>query len=306
MKNISVIMSAFKEPVELFTKSVKSIQNQTYSDFELIIVLDCPSNSDLKRAIELIAKEDTRIRPIWNEANIGLAMSLNKALTIATGQYICRMDADDIALPNRIEQQLSYLVDNNLDLIGCYVKVIDEKGDELFSVQNIPTENKQLMKAIRWNNCIPHPTWFGKKEFFNLGYRNIPLCEDYDLILRASRNGMQMGNCPTVLVEYRMNNESVSRTNLYRQFLYQKYLTYCFSRQLIVEPNDASAWVQSHFSEEKSRAYSCANSHFNQGLNHIRNNEFAQAVRSLIGIPIISKEYMSKVFRMIVSTMHGL
>ena len=115
-----------------------------------------------------------------------------------------------------------------------------------------------------------------------------------------------MGNCPTVLVEYRMNNESVSRTNLYRQFLYQKYLTYCFSRQLTVEPNDASAWVQSHFSEEKSRAYSCANAQFNQGLNHIRNNEFAQAVRSLIGIPIISKEYMSKVFRMIVSTMHGL
>lgn len=301
MADVSVIMSTYKEPTDVFLEAVKSIQRQTHSDFEFIIVLDCPDNIELKTQIIEVASQDRRIVPIWNENNLGLAESLNKAVKIATGDYVCRMDADDISVPSRIEKQLDYLKQKNCDLVGSYLEVIDQDGNPQYRVDNVPTEGEQIARSMRWNNCMPHPSWFGKKMVFERGYRPMPLCEDYDFLLRAVLDGVRMGNCPEILVKYRMSKDSISRSNLYRQFLFQCYLSQCYSRHCSAQIEEATDWVNEHYRGKESRAYSHANALFNSGLNQLREKRFLGAARSLIEIPFVSSEYTKKIFRLVMS-----
>lgn len=303
MACVSVIMSAYKEPVDIFLKAVESIRHQTYTDFEFLIVLDCPSNVELRRAIEQLAIEDGRIIPVWNDENIGLAASLNRALDFAMGDYICRMDADDVAVQTRIESQIEYIQDNELDLIGCYLEVINQDGEPLYPVDNIPVSNEDIHNALRWNNCMPHPSWFGKSEVFSRKYRAIPLCEDFDFLLRSALEGVRMGNCPKMLVKYRMSEESLSRSNLYRQFLYQRYLTACYSRGLVVDVVEANRWVDCHYDERKASSYLRANALFNDGLNRLRENQRFSALTRFSRIPLVSIGYLDKVIRLARSSM---
>lgn len=301
MADVSVIMSAYKEPADVFLEAVESILGQSYSDLEFIIVLDCPDNNELRVQINRIASSDKRVIPIWNEENIGLAESLNRAVKLSTGSYICRMDADDIAASNRIETQLGYIEQNNFDLIGSYLEVIDQNGKPQYNVNNIPTNNDRIIKAMRWNNCMPHPSWFGKKEVFERGYRHMPLCEDYDFLLRAALDGVRMGNCPKTLVKYRMSKDSVSRSNLFRQFLYQCYLSSCYSQHSVAKIDEANDWVSAHYGENKAVAYSRANVLFNEGLNRIRERQFGSAAWNLVQVPFTSPQYMKKVLRLVMS-----
>lgn len=294
-------MSAYKESVDVFLEAAESILNQSYSNLEFIIVLDCPENNELRGQIERIASIDSRVIPIWNEENIGLAESLNKAVGYSAGNYICRMDADDIAASNRIEMQLGYIEQNDYDLIGSYLEVIDQNGKPQYNVSNIPTDNDRIIKSMRWNNCMPHPSWFGKKEVFERGYRHIPLCEDYDFLLRAALDGVRMGNCPKALVKYRMSKESISRSNLFSQFLYQCYLSSCYSRQSVARIDDALDWVGARYGEKEAAAYAHANALFNEGLNYIRERRFVSAAWNLLQVPFVSREYMKKVFRLAMS-----
>lgn len=296
-----MVMSAYKEPADVFLEAAESILSQTYSDLEFIIVLDCPNNNELRVQINRIASVDRRVIPIWNEENIGLAESLNRAVKLSTGSYICRMDADDIAASNRIEMQLGYIEQNNYDLIGSYLEVIDQNGKPQYNVNNIPTNNDRIIKAMRWNNCMPHPSWFGKKEVFERGYRHMPLCEDYDFLLRAALDGVRMGNCPKTLVKYRMSKDSVSRSNLFRQFLYQCYLSSCYSQHSVAKIDEANDWVIAHYGENKAIAYSRANVLFNEGLNRIRERQFGSAAWSLVQVPFASPQYMKKVLRLVMS-----
>ena len=103
---VSVIMSAFNEEIEYIQLAIDSILNQTFKDFEFIIILDNPSNETLKNYLISRKQEDCRIKFYANEKNIGLANCLNKGISLAKGDLICRMDADDISLPNRLEIQV--------------------------------------------------------------------------------------------------------------------------------------------------------------------------------------------------------
>ena len=89
-------MSSYNEPIEYVQKAVNSILNQTYKYFEFIIVIDNPNNSELISFLSSTANKDERIILLINKRNIGLAMSLNRALSVSTGGFIARMDADDI------------------------------------------------------------------------------------------------------------------------------------------------------------------------------------------------------------------
>ena len=99
MPKISVIMSVYSERVDWIRKSIDSILNQTYSDFEFIIVNDKPDKEENAQLLEEYAARDSRIKVLTNEENIGLTKSLNKAFALAEGEFIARMDADDMALP---------------------------------------------------------------------------------------------------------------------------------------------------------------------------------------------------------------
>ena len=222
---ISVIMSTYNEKESELRKSINSILDQTYGDFEFIIINDNPNNQMLK--VFLAELTDERIRILENETNLGLVASLNKGVSYATGEYIARMDADDISYPDRFEKQLKYLTDNNLDLIGSWFIHIDEsEQDNPIKKYEFPVSPSAIKKVIKYNSCLPAPSWFGKREVFvkNNGYRNYKYCEDYDFLLRAVANGFSLGNYPDYLLRYRIRQTSISVSNKNKQLLSSRYL----------------------------------------------------------------------------------
>ena len=129
MPSLSVISGAYNlENCFSFRKSIESILNQTFADFEFIICDDGSSDKTYE-ILKEFAEKDKRIRLIQNEKNIGLAATLNKCIAAANGSFIARHDCDDYAAPDRFEKQMSYLADNpDVDLLGTNAYLFDENG----------------------------------------------------------------------------------------------------------------------------------------------------------------------------------
>lgn len=209
---ISVLMSV-RNGMPFLPQAVKSILSQSYKNFEFIIIDDASADETWEY---LKSQKDQRIKLIKNSKNLGLAASLNKGLRLAKGDFIARMDADDISLPNRLKIQLNYLQKHSrVDLCGCWVNLIDEKG-ETIGEKKYPTESDQVKKAITWYTAVVHPTYMGKRDFFRKmkGYRlNFDYAEDYDLLARA-KNKYTISNIPKKLLLWRLQQSRRSRENM--------------------------------------------------------------------------------------------
>lgn len=299
MPVVTVLMSSYNERPAILDEAVESILNQSYADFELLIINDNPDNRELESTLSLMSAKDSRIRVVSNDKNVGLSLSLNRGLELARGDFICRMDADDISEPHRIEHQLSYLRSHGLDLVGSAMTVIDETGKVLYPADSIPHSPRAVAKALRFNNCVPHPTWLGRREVFSQGYRSIPLCEDYDFLVRAILQNWKVGNVPEQLVRYRMSQESISRTRLYEQYLYQLELTRAYANSGQLDPSDAAERVAERLSERRAGRYARANACFNRGLSLLQSKKPLAAVGQLLKVPLTSPEYMNKVYRLV-------
>ena len=298
---ITVIMSTYKEDERLLRESIESILNQTYKDFEYIIILDYPDNDVHKSVIEEYALKDDRIHFYINETNMGLTDSLNRGLSLCHGEYIARMDADDISLPDRLERQMKYLEKNHYDLIGGITEMINENGSLLYSIKSVPTDPKKINKALRYSQCIAHPTWLGKKEVFekNAGYRHMPLCEDYDFTLRAVLNGFVISNLNEPVLKYRMTSNSISRSNLFEQYLYMSYITNEYKNNCIASVDKAYAYVQQHLNEKDSNKYLKANVIFNRMLQEMSDKQILSFIKDGFCLLFSSKYYLNKIYRFI-------
>lgn len=304
---ISVIMSTYKEDERLLRESIESILNQTYRDFEYIIILDYPDNVVHKSVIEEYALKDDRIHFYINEKNMGLTDSLNRGLSLCHGEYIARMDADDISLPDRLERQMKYLEKNHYDLIGGITEMINENGSLLYSIKSVPTDPKKINKALRYSQCIAHPTWLGKKEVFekNAGYRHMPLCEDYDFTLRAVLNGFVISNLNEAVLKYRMTSNSISRSNLFEQYLYMSYITNEYKNNRIASVDKAYAYVQQHLNETDSDKYLKANVIFNRMLQEMSDKQFLSFIKDGFCLLFSSKYYLNKIYRFMMLSLNS-
>lgn len=304
---ISVIMSTYKEDERLLRESIESILNQTYRDFEYIIILDYPDNDVHKSVIEEYALKDDRIHFYINEKNMGLTDSLNRGLSLCHGEYIARMDADDISLPNRLERQMKYLEKNHYDLIGGITEMINENGSLLYSIKSVPTDPKKINKALRYSQCIAHPTWLGRKEVFekNAGYRHMPLCEDYDFTLRVVLNGFVISNLNEPVLKYRMTSNSISRSNLFEQYLYMSYITNEYKNNRIASVDKAYAYVQQHLNETDSDKYLKANVIFNRMLQEMSDKQFLSFIKDGFCLLFSSKYYLNKIYRFMMLSLNS-
>lgn len=304
---ISVIMSTYKEDERLLRESIESILNQTYRDFEYIIILDYPDNDVHKSVIEEYALKDDRIHFYINEKNMGLTDSLNRGLSLCHGEYIARMDADDISLPDRLERQMKYLEKNHYDLIGGITEMINENGSLLYSIKSVPTDPKKINKALRYSQCIAHPTWLGRKEVFekNAGYRHMPLCEDYDFTLRAVLNGFVVSNLNEAVLKYRMTSNSISRSNLFEQYLYMSYITNEYKNKGIASVDKAYAYVQQHLNEKDSDKYLKANVIFNRMLQEMSGKQFLPFIKDGFCLLFSSKYYLNKIYRFVMLSLNS-
>lgn len=159
MIKISVVMPAYNAE-KYIGQAIESILNQTYSNFEFIIIND-GSNDKTKEVI--LSYKDDRIIYLENERNFGIVVTLNKGLEKANGEYIARMDADDIAEPNRFEKQIKYL-DKNIE-IGVLGSGICTFGENIESKKRLFTTNADQLKAeLIFSSCIAHPTVMIRKE----------------------------------------------------------------------------------------------------------------------------------------------
>lgn len=290
---ISVIMSAYNESIDELDNSVKSILNQTYSNIEFIIVNDNPNNSILSEYIDTIS--DDRVVILKNVDNIGLVASLNKALSSAKGEYIARMDADDISTINRLERQLQYLERNNLDMIGGDLQLINVRGEIIQERMHFPTSEKRIRKCILWGNCISHPTWFVRREIYNNlgGYKNAPNCEDYEFLLRVlSTDKYRVGNMPDICLKYRIRENGISKSKSAEQYVLRMFLARMFkekiipTEQTILEYNDSKKFKNE---VKKYNKYLEKKSNVKEGQ---WNNIFALVNNKFLYLDLIEKIYL--------------
>lgn len=211
---VSIIMSVYNEKEKWLRESIESILNQTYRNIEFIIIIDNPNQQKLIQVIDEYSMIDERIKYYVNEQNFGLVYSLNKAINLCKGEFIARMDADDIAFLNRIELQIKYLLENkDVSLIGSQMLLIDEMGNLINKKIKFPCELKKISMLLRYTNVFCHPSLMFKLDFIKKmnGYRDIKYAEDYDLICRSIISGYKIMNLPDPLIKYRIRMNSITR-----------------------------------------------------------------------------------------------
>ena len=192
-KLVSVIIPVYN--VEQFVlEAIQSIQNQTYKNLE-IIVIDDGSVDDTYKIVEKLAKDDNRIKLYRNEKNLKIVKTLNRALTIAKGEYIARMDGDDISAPDRIEKKVKFLeLNNDYDLVGCSMVAIDIEGNKIGQTIHYSNQ-KVLQKTLKYVTPVSH-IWVARKNLYAKlnGYRELSGVEDYDFLLRMASSGFKYTN----------------------------------------------------------------------------------------------------------------
>lgn len=218
-KLVSVIMATYNEEVEWIKQSIESILNQSYENIEFIIVNDNPNNMDIINLLEKYSIMDKRIKIIFNKENIGLVKSLNKALKIANGEFIVRMDSDDISDLKRIEKQIFVLENYNIDIVMSNASIIDEKN--ILQNNNLvtPCKMRDIKRLLKYKNVCIHPTWAFKKYILkDLKYYNdCKYVEDYDFICRAIIKGYKIQCIQENLLKYRIRSTSVCNSNRLEQ-----------------------------------------------------------------------------------------
>ena len=214
---VSVIMPVYNQ--EKFLKqSIDSILNQTFKDFELIIIND-RSTDKTKDILNKYAQKDLRIRVFFQE-NQGCTKSLNYGIKQAKGEYIARQDADDISLPKRLEKQVDFLNKNkNIGLVGSFAQVIDEQGNKKQKILGQYTGNRDLKKHSFWSDKFCHSTIMIRKELLDKinGYDEHFVCsQDTDLYFRLMPY-TQFANLKEVFLLYREHKDSLSKTKKKKQ-----------------------------------------------------------------------------------------
>ena len=223
-------MSTYNEKKEWLIKSIDSILNQTYTNFEFIIIIDNPLSKEIISLIDSYKVKDERIRYFVNKKNEGLVYSLNIALSVSRGNYIARMDADDISNQRRLQIQLDYMIKYNIDIVGSNIIYFNENDN--IKQSTLLLEDNDIKDNMKYWSQLAHPTWFIRKEVYDKlnGYRDIKYCEDYDFLLRAMKNNYTLANIEQPLLKYRINIKGISRSNLLEQRLISQILSNNFDR----------------------------------------------------------------------------
>ncbi len=224
MPAISIILPAYNA-AKYIGETISSLLSQTFTDFELLVIDDGSADDTLA-----IVKSftDSRIQLVTNGQNLGLIKTLNKAAALCKGQYTARMDADDIALPNRLQLQKAFL-DNHPQTaaVAGWVNFIDEKGTQtgIWELDRQTNTAATIKKALLKENCIAHPTVMIRTEIlqqflYSSNQRNI---EDYDLWLRLCAAGMQIEKVQEPVLLYRVHSASITGTKLKKSNFFFKH-----------------------------------------------------------------------------------
>jgi glycosyltransferase involved in cell wall biosynthesis len=222
-------------------KATESILNQTFGDFEFIIIND-GSTDDSLQILEEYARKDARIRLV-SRPNTGYTKALNEALSLARGPFVARMDADDVSMPDRFQKQIDYLRDHpECVMVGSRILMIDPFDSPLYEPKHRLTHEEidaELLAGVGW--AIVHPAAMMVREQLVAlkGYRTeVEPSEDIDLFLRMGERG-KLANLPDVLLHYRQHSKSVNHTRYQEQIrLTRMVIAEAYGRRGVVLPKD--------------------------------------------------------------------
>ncbi|MDR2977516.1 MAG: glycosyltransferase [Streptococcaceae bacterium] len=238
---ISVLMTIFEEPIEWVKLSIESLAEDLDLGDEVIVIVDNPMYSFINQ-LEYIVSKDERFSVYINEKNIGLSKSLNRAFQVAKGLFIARMDADDVVIKGRFSKSLSYLQKNSLDFVSTGIIEIDKNGEPINQISSnfSYVGNNNLIKSLKYQNMLWHPTWLIRREVFekNDGYRDIFGAEDYDFIVRALLSGFSIGVLQKPLLYKRISSKAISGKYAYVQFLNAELIRKQLSTQKLIPAED--------------------------------------------------------------------
>lgn len=209
MPKVSLVMATYNDSPQYLNISITSIVNQTFKDWELIIVDDSDDDKIIK-IIDQWGKRDSRIVIARNSQHkFGFVAALNYGLEKATGQYIGRMDSDDISYPERIEKEVKYLDEySNIDVVGTQTAIINENGERTSSIR-FPTTGFKL-RLFQMLRCpMQHGTIMMRRQLIDGGIRydeSFKKSEDLELWLRLQKKGYKLYNIQEILYDFRIED----------------------------------------------------------------------------------------------------
>ena len=215
MPRISVILPVYNAS-QYILEALESLSNQTFADFEILAINDGSIDNSLDLLMDY-ARKEPRLRVISRE-NRGLPKTLNEGIDLASGEYIARMDADDICLPSRFEKQLKFIEDNNLDICGTQYEAFGSRSER----SNMPIYCDDCYFRLLLAFTMAHPSFLGKSRIFQKYKYNeeFKFAQDYELCCRMALDKVKMGNCPDFLLMYRYSANSITSTKTKEQNSY--------------------------------------------------------------------------------------
>lgn len=208
MPQVSVLMPIYKTSPEHLKEAIESVLNQTFTDFEFLILDDCPNDNreDIVKSFK-----DHRINYLKNDKNSGITSSRNKLIDLANGEYLAVMDHDDISLPERFEEQVKILNTHpEVGVVGCWVERFPN-----IKIAKYPENNKDIERYLMQGCAVAHTAAMIRKSVLidnNIGYEEeFSPSEDYRLwcILIGKT---QFYNIQKVLMKYRIHDNNTTKT----------------------------------------------------------------------------------------------
>lgn len=214
---VSVVMAVYNGQRYL-REAVESVLNQTFTDLEFVIVDDA-STDDTPEILRIYAQEDSRIRLVRNDRNLGLTRSLNEGFRTASGEFLARQDADDVSLRDRLALQVQFLSGHTqVGVVGAWVAYIDEQGKQM-GIWQTPTSPAHVRWSLLFGPALAHPSILMRKSLVEESspYRaEIRYAQDYDLWVRLSER-TQLANLPALLYLRRVHEDMVGRKYSWQQ-----------------------------------------------------------------------------------------
>lgn len=283
---ITVIMPVYNAG-KYVNEAIQSILDQSFIDFEFIIINDGSTDESL---YVIKSFSDKRIKILNNPANIGNYSSRNSGFIIAKGKYICVMDADDITLPNRFERQYIFMEENpEIGLAGSGFRYYGKEQD------NFRENNYERIKVILLrNNCFIHPTIILRHAFFKKYYLQYDeryyYSADYDLIVRAARF-FPVTNIPEILLQYRIHYQQITVKSRAKQMEYADNISFEQLRNIGIDPYEDEILLHTHFLKGISIEYSKKKELYNwinkllksnQNLKYYQQDELETLINALL------------------------
>ena len=207
----SVLMSVYqKENPDFLRKSLNSVLiEQSRKPDELVLVEDGPLTEELYQTIQDFKEKFPEMKVLPLKENVGLGEALHRGVEACSYDWIARMDTDDIATPDRFQQQVDYIEQHpQLDVLGGNIIEFDSEPDQIVAEKQMPLSHEEIIKRLQRRNPFCHMTVFFKKSsVLKAGnYKSLPLVEDYYLWARMAAQGCRFANLNRVLVYARVGN----------------------------------------------------------------------------------------------------